>query len=188
MHPTRHHPKSILTRAIPNRLIILRRLIVKVGGTLALFFIGITLINFFVVSPARVNGRSMEPTYKDEQLFFVNKFIYLFRPPRRFEKIQLVDPERGKLIIKRVLGVPGQTIVVKGGLVYERDATGQDRRINERAYLADDVRTYVLGATSSVAFILEAEQYFVLGDNRPHSTDSRTYGPIGRARLVGKVF
>lgn len=164
------------------------RLLSRVTVYLVSFFLIYLAIHTFVVAPARINGRSMEPRYVDDQLFFVNKFIYLFRGPKRYDVVQLHDLENRTLVIKRVLGVPGETIVIKGGYVYVRDDGGADARIPEAAYLDEHVRTYVSGATSSAVFPLGDDEFFVLGDNRDSSVDSRHYGPVIRTRIIGRVL
>ncbi len=152
------------------------------------FLVCILTVRFFVISPGRVNGPSMEPTLIDEQLFFVSKFSYYFRAPQRFDVVQVIDPQtQSQYVIKRVIGMPGETIVIAKGRVYRETENGLVE-FDESDYLSDYAYTVVIGQTEAKRFTLGDDEYFVLGDNRSRSTDSRHYGPVHREAIVGLVL
>lgn len=131
------------------------------------------LIVVFVVQPVRVEGESMKPTLFDRDRIFVNKFIYPLRewfgdekPIRRGDIVVLLYPEDpSKSYIKRVIGLPGETVQIEGGRVFINGA------LVDEAYLSPDA----LGDTSDYGpEQIKRHHYFVLGDNRRNSSDSRS--------------
>lgn len=169
------------------QFIYFQRYLGLVAYTVAVLVLTLLTIRFFFISPGRVNGRSMEPTFIDEKLFFVNKNVYLFASPKKFDVVQVIEPESEKLIIKRIIGVPGEHIVIKRGRVYIKNQA-QEIELDESAYLSSDVLTRVVGQAAPLEFTLKENEYFVIGDNRDFSIDSRHYGPVHRKVIVGKVF
>lgn len=129
----------------------------------------------FVWFSSTVLGNSMAPAVKNGDQFFSLRIHTLLIPPRRGE-IVVVNDGQG-MAIKRIIGLPGETIRLRWGSVYVND------QVLDEPYLATNVSTW--GKTNRI--IIEPGQYFVMGDNRKHSTDSRTYGPISRKQILGKV-
>ena len=165
-----------------------RRLCVPIFRLIVVFFMIVVIVQSFLFGPGRVNGRSMEPTYTDEELFFINKIVYLFSLPRRFDVVQLIHEEEGKVMIKRIIGLPGETVIEKAGNILIENAQHKPIPFHEDRYLAPTVKTYVRGATTTVQWVIPEGHYFVLGDNRARSTDSRTYGPVPRSNIIGRVM
>lgn len=156
---------------------------------LATFTVIILTIKFFIISPGRVNGRSMEPNFTDENIFFVNRMYFLLHQPERFDVVQVIDPGLKILIIKRIIGLPGEIVTIKRGKVFiAKDLHSADIELNESKYLAPSVYTTVPIQDKPIKYLVGDNQFFVLGDNRPHSTDSRVYGPVGREVIVGRVM
>lgn len=141
----------------------------------------------FVVAPGRVNGRSMEPTFYDEETFLVNKFTLLYRQPRRGEIIQFVDPERNELVIKRVIGLPGEQVRIAANQVTIFSPDGRTFVLDE-PYLGEYVQTYSDTRFAKTYPTVPTNGYFLMGDNREHSTDSREIGPVGRGYITGLVI
>ncbi len=161
------------------------------GMALSIFFLAFLVLfaRFFVFAPGRVDGKSMQPTLVDEDLFFINKFVYLFRSPRRYEIVQLIDPNTRKLIIKRIIGLPGEIIEIKRGKVFiKRDLKEEAIELDESVYLSASVFTSIKAQDRVIRYFVADNQYFVLGDNRAHSGDSRVYGAAPRECIVGKVW
>ncbi|MFH1286902.1 MAG: signal peptidase I [Candidatus Magasanikbacteria bacterium] len=152
------------------------------------FIFVLSVIRFFIFSPGSVNGRSMESTYLDNDFFLVNKFSYLFRPPERYDIVQVLQPDTGTLIIKRLVGLPGETISIRRGKVFVDKHDGFGQIELEESYLDPNTYTVLLYQQGALEFELEDNYYFVLGDNREHSTDSRVYGPVHRSKIIGNIF
>lgn len=144
------------------------------------------LIRALVVEPAIVNGRSMEMTLVDTDRVLVNKMQMLFDSPDRYDVIQMYDEASGNYYIKRVIGLPGETVLISGGAVCVEDVMGVGTCLDE-TYLQDFVYTAVkVGQETQIA--VPENHYFVMGDNRLMSTDSRDLGPIARNFLLGNVI
>jgi len=144
-----------------------------------LFAIGISfLIITFLYQPVRVEGTSMMPELLDQERLFINKIEYRFEPIHRGDVIVFHyprDPE--KSYIKRVIAVPGDDIRIDRGQVYVNGAALAERYVPERFR---DERSYP-------NTVLSANQYFVMGDHRLISSDSRDFGPVQRDLIYGKA-
>ena len=153
------------------------------------------VIRWFLVSPFIVDGPSMQPNFKDRERIIVNKIIYDIREPKRGEVIVFHVPEEKRDFIKRVIGVPGDTIRVEGDSVYingepieesylkesydSKHAQGQD--YNEKKFNSDfPNESFPDGKVSE-------DMLFVMGDNRSNSEDSRMIGYIPIDRVVGRA-
>ena len=134
----------------------------------------------FIYQPVKVEGTSMMPSLIDNERIFINKFIYRFGLGN-IERGDLVvfwfpgDPS--KSYIKRVIGVPGDTVEVNDGTVY------LNGKALEETYVADIYRDHQSIGTTKVP----TDQYFVLGDHRSSSNDSRTWGFVPRGFIYGKA-
>jgi len=138
------------------------------------------LIDNFVAKSARVYGASMEPTYAHHDRVIINRFVYFFTDPEIGDIIAFpfaADPSQQ--YIKRIVGLPGDEMDVRGGFVY---------RNGERL---DDEFSHLQSFQSTVIFpiIVEEDRFFVLGDNRPISEDSRFHrvGNVPRDDILGRV-
>ncbi len=145
-------------------------LIVVLFGTI----VGQLLIHT-VFFNSNVIGDSMVPTYLDSERVWVNR---LATPER--DDIIIVN-EGDKYVIKRLVGMPGETIQITDGVVYI------DGEVYEEDYIKDGNRHYSAGIASE-PIVLGEDEYFMLGDNRVVSRDSRSIGPITRDMIVGVVF
>ena len=145
--------------------------------------IGLTwLIITFVGQRTRVSGHSMEATLHDGDNLIVDKLSYHFREPKRFEII--VFPYRHKentYYIKRIIGLPGETVQVKDGYVY---IDGEKLDDNYGLEVMEDA------GIAAEPIELGEDEYFVLGDNRNHSSDSRdpSVGILHRDELIGRAW
>lgn len=128
----------------------------------------------------------MESTFIDGQWFVVNKFIYLLHPPERYDIIQLFDADTEQLFVKRVIGLPGETVVINNNSVFIRSVDGTDVPLPEPYLDPEDLTTVLFGAQNK--FVIPEHSYFVLGDNRLFSRDSREFGPVHRKDILGKVL
>jgi signal peptidase I len=136
------------------------------------------LINVFVGQATRVEGQSMEPNLHTNQRLVVEKVSYRFRGPERFDIVVLRLPSQGdELLIKRVVGLPGETVEIQDGHV------SVDGRVLEEPFAVGETRP---GRQASV--VVPPLHVFVLGDNRNHSNDSRSFGPVPIENIVGRAW
>jgi len=150
--------------------------------TLAVVFLAAFLIRHFLVQPFIVDGQSMQPTFQDQEYILVDKLSYRFREPNRGDVIVFHPPgEQQENFIKRVIGLPGEQIDIQDGKIY---VNGQ--LISETYTLEEN--SIDLDLNSSISRSLGDNEYYVLGDNRNHSKDSRELGAIERNRIIGRAW
>lgn len=142
------------------------------------------LIRFFVISPAQVNGQSMEDTLRDEDILLVNKAIFLMRKPERFEIINAVRPDNEVDIVKRVVGLPDEIITFQNKKAFIETRDGEKFELIE-PYAKGFVETEF---DTPISIVVPENHYFLLGDNRDFSVDSRDFGPVHRRNIQGEVF
>ena len=133
------------------------------------------LIQFFVLEPLRVDGQSMSRTLIHNEFILVSKADYWQQEPQRLDVVICRYPGREDTYVKRVVGIPGDTVEVKKDVVL----------VNGTA-LTEDYITYPADYNFG-PITLAGDEYFVLGDNRIHSTDSHIIGPIRRDAILGRV-
>lgn len=152
----------------------------------ALIIIAVVLIRIFIFDPVRVDGPSMDNTLVDGQVLILNKIGYKKSNIKRYD-IVVADvcldgtktcdkPER---IVKRVIGLPNETIYAKDGKVYVND---EEVDSSFTKGITEDFSIEDVGYTK-----LEGDSYFLMGDNREISLDSRSFGPVKRNQIKGKA-
>ncbi len=142
-------------------------------------FIAIIVI-LFLYQPVKVEGTSMMPSLVDQERIFINKFIYRFglADINRGDTVVFWFPQdTTKSYIKRVIGIPGDMVEVRGGTVY----------VNGKALMEPYVPEMYRDRVSIAPISVKADQYFVLGDHRSSSNDSRTWGTVPRNYIYGKA-
>ncbi len=164
------------------------RLLSIILGSVCLFLFILLFVRFFVLSPGVSNGLSMEPTIEDGTFFLVNKVAYTSQDPARFDVVQFINQKEKKLLIKRIIGLPGETVIIKRGAVYIQEGDKGEEWLLEETYLDALEYTTLMAQDKPLVFVLKQGEYFVLGDHRSASTDSRTYGPIRREVIIGRVW
>jgi signal peptidase I len=144
-----------------------------------LFAVGTAIfIVIFVIQPVKVEGTSMQPRLVDQERIFVNRFIYKFSDIRRGDIVVFWYPrDRNKSFIKRVVGVEGDEVEIRYGSVYVNGL-----KVDE-PYLKPEFRDH----ESLHREIVPSGQYFVLGDHRNSSNDSRNWGYVPRELIYGKA-
>lgn len=150
---------------------------------IALAFLISLFINECIIETTEVVGKSMDPTLKEGERLFVNKFIYKISDPKRGDIVIFLPDSEGKNYVKRIIALPGETIDINNGKVYIND------KVLEETYL-DGVRTYNLGSGKVFPYTLGSEEYFALGDNRSNSYDCRSeeIGALTKSLMRGKVI
>mgnify|MGYP001558790690 FL=1 len=139
------------------------------------------IIRTFLAQPFLVSGASMEPTFHDGNYLIVDEITYRFREPQRGEVVVFRYPkERKTFFIKRIIGLPNDRVIIQQNKL--RLFSNGKEIILDEDYLKDSAST-----AGSVNLELGPDQYFVLGDNRYNSFDSRNWGPIARKDIIGIV-
>lgn len=143
------------------------------------------VIYIFLFRPFQVSGDSMYPTFKNGEYILTNLITLRFHDPSRGDVVVFKAPiDHEKDFIKRVMGLPGDTVELRDGFVYLNG-----KKLNESPYLNSDVRTYG-GAflQENTPVTVPQDEFLVMGDNRPFSSDSREWGLLKRSELIGKSF
>ena len=153
------------------------------------------MIDGWVVKPYRIPSASMVPTLKEGDRVLVSRFVYRLHDPRRGDVIVFHPPGTGDqpvrgattpasvYFIKRVIGLPGETVAGRDGQVEVCDAPNVGCRFLHEPYLAEQ---RVVGDFGPIT--VPKDQYFVMGDNRADSDDSRDWGTVPRAYIIGEAF
>lgn len=141
-------------------------------------------IRFFIAQPFIVSGGSMDPTFANGQYLIVDEISYRFKNPKRGDVIIFRYPlDAKKFFIKRIIGLPLETIEIRGGKALVDGKEGKKTLALEEPYIDSKIDLKNYGPTA-----LKADEYFVMGDNRTESFDSRYWGPLKRPFIVGKPF
>lgn len=147
--------------------------------------LGIALfIRFFIATPYVVSGASMEPTFAEWEYLIVDKVVYALEPPQRGDVIVFTLPSDGnRSLIKRVIGLPGDTVRLSGSKVTIINKGDPKGFVLQEPYVSSANRSM----RDSLEVTLREDEYFVLGDNRKVSADSRLWGKLPRANVTGRV-
>jgi signal peptidase I len=138
-------------------------------------------ISHFLLQSVKVVGRSMVPTLYDSQHYLLNRWIYHVRSPKHSDIVVLRDPSDNGFSVKRVIATPGDSIYLKDGTVYLNG-----HRLAE-PYLTPHTPTFTDSKYRDQLILCGKDQYFLLGDNRLNSVDSRAYGPVPRRNILGPL-
>lgn len=142
-------------------------------------------VRYYLIQPFYVKGASMEPNFHDYEYLIIDEVSYRLNQPQRGEVVVVRNPnERSQYFIKRIIGLPGETIEIKNGqvIIYNDDYPA-GIELDESAYLLAEVKTQGRDYLK-----LESDQYYLLGDNRTSSLDSRLFGPLSRDDIVGRTW
>ena len=138
-------------------------------------------IRYYLFQPFFVRGQSMDPNLEHGDYLIIDEITYRFRDPERGEVIVFKFPyDTSQRFIKRIIGLPGETIEITEGKIIAHQEDG---------FIALDESDYITDFTGSdIKIELADNEYFVMGDNRDSSFDSRKFGPIVRENIIGKVI
>ncbi len=142
-------------------------------------------VRYFLVQPFFVNGASMEESFHDGDYILIDEISYRFKDPVRGDIIVFRYPlDRSQFFVKRVIGLPGETVEIKDTkiTIYNKDYP-EGFTIDETSYLDPGQKT-----NNNLRTKLDGAEYFVMGDNRLHSSDSREWGAVNRSLITGRVF
>ncbi len=156
---------------------------VEIFEVAAIAVITVLLVRSYLVQPFLVNGASMEPNFSNNNYLLVDELTYRLREPKRGEVIVFKYPgDESTFYIKRVIGLPGERIEVKDGIIKVYDEVNLNGLTIKENYLPSGLSTR---GDSSVT--LKDDEYYVMGDNRAYSFDSRSWGPLNKKELIGLV-
>lgn len=150
--------------------------VLTVAGTLSYL-----VISHFVFESVRVKGVSMYPTLADSGCYWLDRFAYVVGEPKPDDIVALKDPQDNTPVVKRIIAMPGQSIYLKSGKVYV------DGQLLREPYLPPKTPTYAYEKSEDEFICIGKNEFFVLGDNRNNSMDSRTFGAVPRQNILGKV-
>ncbi len=139
-------------------------------------------IRYFLFQPFFVRGQSMDPNFENGDYLIIDEITYRFKAPQRGEVIVFKSPQDpSQRFIKRIIGLPGETVEIKDGkvIIYTKDGP---QVLDESNYLSD------LLTAGNIRIALAEDEYFVLGDNRPFSFDSRRFGVLSEENIIGRVI
>ncbi|MDP4001339.1 MAG: signal peptidase I [bacterium] len=149
-------------------------------------------IRYFLFQPFVVSGSSMEPNFSNGQYLIIDEITYRFRQPQRGEVLVIRFPEdRKQFFIKRIIGLPGEQIKIDNGRVTVSNTDNPNGIVVDETYLPNQGLTFphstsLVGGKNILS--LQDDEYFMLGDNRLASSDSRDWGILNEEDIVGKVF
>ncbi len=143
------------------------------------------LIPVFVLRPLHVDGSSMYPTLEDKEFVLSNIFANLTSSIERFDVVVVKEPESGELWVKRVIALPGESIEVKGGKLYINGQYVEETFLDEE-YVRSQTQGKATFTKDFSTVKLQENEYFLMGDNRNHSLDSRVRGPFKREEIIGR--
>jgi signal peptidase I len=141
-------------------------------------------IRFFILQPFYVKGASMEPNFHDNEYLIIDELSYRLHQPHRGDVIVLRNPSQpSDFLIKRIIGLPSDRLTVNDGEVTIFDAAHPNGAVlDERDYLPPDRMTF-----GHLDVTLGTNEFYVMGDNRPASLDSRIFGPVQRSQIIGRT-
>jgi len=135
------------------------------------------------MQPHKIKGDSMQPNYPDGEYLLTDKVTYRFHEPKRGDVVVFEAPNKYDEYIKRIIGLPGETVSLKNGHVYI------NHKLLKESYISNSI------ATTGNLFLKDNEEvkvppnnYFVLGDNRPYSSDSRSWGFVIKNKITGRAW
>jgi len=159
-----------------------RTFLIEVLITLALAVV-IFLIIHSTIQSSVVLYSSMEPNLHEGQRIIISKIIYNFHEPERGDIIIFPDPDNpSEGLVKRIIGLPGETVEIKNGVVYIHQAGGEIMTLDESDYITNPADNYYLSD------VIPEDNYFVMGDNRNNSYDSRRGWTVEREDIIGKAW
>ncbi len=142
------------------------------------------VVYIFLFQPHQVDGHSMEPNFHDREYILTDKVSYRIHAPNRGDVVVFHSPQDERVdFIKRIIGLPGDTVMIKGGYVYLNESKLTEKYINDPGQVIPGQFMH-----EGIPVTVNDGQYLVMGDNRLHSSDSREWGFVTSAEIVGRAF
>jgi len=156
----------------------------EVARIVVVALVFVFLIRSFLIQPFVVSGDSMKPNFLNGEYLIIDEISYRFNPPQRGDVVVFKYPgDPSKFYIKRLIGLPGETIIIKNNQVMIKNQDNPNGFVlDESAYLKN------VSTPGDEIILLDKDQFFAMGDNRAVSYDSRSWGPLPKDDLIGRVW
>jgi len=182
--PETEQPK---TESTPGERTIVSKVLEFLGELIHVVIISLAIIvpiRYFLIQPFYVKGASMEPNFYDHEYLIIDEISYRFHEPERGDIVVFRYPnDPRQFFIKRIVALPGERVKISGGKVTLYDAEHPEGRLlDESTYLG---QAFTAGEKD---ITLTGDEYFLMGDNRAASLDSRIFGPVPGSFVVGRVW
>lgn len=165
----------------------LGKFIIELVEMIAIAFVIVIPIRYFLFQPFYVKGASMEPSFHNNDYLIVDEISYRFGEPKRGDIIVFKYPKDQRMnLIKRIIGLPGETIKISNGKITIYNKDSEEGILLKESYLSEKTLTCSFGDESEIK--LRDDEFYGLGDNRENSEDSRIFGPIKKDLIIGKVL
>src|SRR3989344_436189 len=156
--------------------------LVKMAAICAMLFVG---IRYYIIKPFVVQGQSMHPTFESSEYLIIDELSYRFAQPERGDIVVFRYPgDVSQFFIKRIIGLPGEQVKCTDGGIYIVNKEYPTGMVLDESYLSKTVKTECI----QPSVVIPEESYFVMGDNRQASLDSRRFGTLERKYIIGKVL
>lgn len=167
-----------------NNVFLITSWLFEFGKIILIISVILILINFFVATIFAVSGESMETNFHDQEILMVDRLTYKFKNPQRGDVVIFRYPGApSEKYIKRIIGLPGEEISIKNSKVLIKNKKENSEFILEEQYLSQDINF-----GTNITENLSDDEYFVMGDNRENSSDSRVWGTLPKEFIIGKAF
>ena len=154
-----------------------------------IIFVVAFAVRYFAIQPFIVDGESMMPNYVNNEYLLAEKVSYLFGGPKRGDTVVFKYPRNPNInYIKRIIGLPGETVKIKDGKVIIINSDYPAGIILSESYLSSNINTNTNRNNEELTQIIGRDEYFVMGDNRPHSSDSREWGVLPKQNIAGRAW
>jgi signal peptidase I len=177
-----HAASAASSNDVAQGKIPLRRQLMQCGVVAVLALAGYLVISHFILQSVRVVGVSMAPTLENSGFYLLNRCVYLVRNPQPNDIVVIRDPLDQRYSVKRIIAGTGDSVYIKAGRVYVNG-----RELAE-PYLPPNTPTFAYERQPEKIVRCRQNEYFLLGDNRENSADSRVYGPVARQNILGAVI
>jgi signal peptidase I len=165
-----------------RRRVSLRKQAAHCGVVALLALASYFFISHFLLQSVQIVGVSMTPTLKHSGYYLLNRCVYVWRKPAISDIVVIRDPQDQAFSVKRIIAGEGDSVYLTGGQIYVNG------RLLDEPYLSPGTPTYALDHQFELTVRCGRGEYFLLGDNRSNSADSRVYGPVPRQNILGAII